>query len=183
MTRIAPLLLIAALAGGAERINQEGRILGPLATVATPTEFDTAAADAILATMQIFPVDNAWNEDVSRLPLLGGSSDPTQSNAMIAQIRSDVYTQLTGQTDANRQRVVVFQEMNYVLVPDSQPLVNILFNTYPGDSDYNGGTNPIATWPIPSNMPIETWPTGTGTMTLTQWQMDSTDGGDRQIRS
>jgi hypothetical protein len=179
MKRIAPLLLIAAFAGAAERINQEGRILGPLATVTTPTEFDTAAADAIVATMQIFPVDNAWNEDVSRLPLLGGTSDPTQSNAMIAQIRSDVYTQQSGQTDANRQRVVVFQEMNYVLVPDSQPLVDILFTTYPDDSDYNGGTNPIATWPIPSDMPIETWPTGTGSLTLTQWQEDSSDGGDR----
>jgi hypothetical protein len=181
MKRIAPLLLIAAFAGAAERINQEGRILGPLMTVTTPTEFNTAAADAIIATMQIFPVDNAWNEDVSRLPLLGGSSDPTQSNAMIAQIRSDVYTQLTtpNPMDANRQRVVAFQEMNYVLVPDSQPLVNILFNLYADDSDYNGGTNPIATWPIPSTMPIETWPTGTGSMTLLQWQMDSTDGGDR----
>jgi hypothetical protein len=179
MIRIAPLLLLAGFAGAAERINQEGRILGPLMAVSAPTEFNTAAADMIVATMQIFPVDNAWNEDVSRLPLLGGSSDPTQSNAMIAQIRSDVYTQQSGQTDANRQRVVVFQEMNYVLVPDTQPLVDILFNTYPDDSDYNGGTNPIATWPIPGNMPIETWPTGTGSLTLPQWQMDSTDGGDR----
>ncbi len=191
MTRIAPLLFIAAVvgvagsagsAGAVERINQEGRILGALATVSTTPpspEFNSATADAIVSTMQIFPRDNAWNENVSALPLLGGSSDPTQSNAMIAQIRSDVYTQQTGKTYANRQRLVVFQEMNYVLVPDSQPLVTILFNTYPDDSDYNGGTKPIATWPIPSNMPIETWPTGTGSMTLTAWQTDSADGGDR----
>ncbi len=179
MKRIAPLLLIATLAGAAERINQEGRILGPLMTVTTPTEFNSAAADAIIATMQIFPTDNAWNEDVSQLPLLGGSSDPTQSDAMIAQIRSDLYNQLPDMDYADRQRVVVFQEMNYVLVPDSQPLVNILFTTYPDDSDYNGGVNPTATWPIPGIMPIETWPTGTGSMTLTQWQEDSSDHGDR----
>ena len=70
---IAILLLFAlavAPAAGAERINQEGRILGPAPVVTMPTLFDTAAADAIVSAMQIFPLDNAWNEDVSALPLL-----------------------------------------------------------------------------------------------------------------
>jgi hypothetical protein len=166
-------LMMAAALGAADRINQEGRILGVLPTVSTPTLFNTSAADAVVSAMQIFPTDNAWNEDVSRLPLLGGSSDPTQSNAMIAQIRSDVSV-------ANRQRVVVFQEMNYVLVPDAQPNILIFFNLYPDDSDYNGGTNPNATWPIPSNMPIEGWPSQTGSLNLMQYQMDvNNTGGDR----
>jgi len=173
MRYLLVLILLPAIITAADRINQDGRILGPLPTVTMPTEFNTSAADAIVSAMQIFPLDNAWNENVSLLPLLGGTADPTLSNAMIAQIRSDVSV-------ANRQRLVAFQEMNYILVPDSQPNIDILFNLYPDESDYNGGTSPIGTWPIPSTMPIEGWPSQTGTLTLLQYQEDvDQTGGDR----
>jgi len=57
----------------------------------------------------------------------------------------------------------LFQEMNYVLVPDTQPLVSIEFEDYPDQSDLNGGVSPYGLYPIPTNQPIEEWPTGTGT--------------------
>ncbi len=69
----------ATTLGAAERINQEGRILGPLPVVSAPVLFDTPAADAVVSALQIMPVDSAWNEDVSRLPLL------SNSDAMIAR--------------------------------------------------------------------------------------------------
>src|SRR3981081_549025 len=78
-------LLIVQLIGftaRAERINQEGRILGPAPVVTTPTLFDTPQADAIVAAMQIFPVTNPWNEDISRRQLLANSA------AMITQLKS-----------------------------------------------------------------------------------------------
>ena len=150
----------------AERINQEGRILGPAPVVTTPTLFNTAQADAIVSAMQILPVTNAWNEDVSRRPVL------TNSAAMIAQIKSDL--------SANRQTLRPFYEMNYVLVPDNQPRVTIPFFNYPDESDLDGGTYPNGRYPIPSNMPVEGWPKETGNLTLQQWQMDvNDDGGDR----
>ena len=161
---------VAAL-DAAERINHEGRVLGPAPTVSTPTQFNTAQADAIVAALQIMPRDSAWNEDISARPLLGNSQ--AQSDAMIAMIRND----LSASPTSSVHRLVVFEEMNYVLVPDAQPLVGIRFVSYPDDSDYNGGTNPIATWPVPSIMPIETWPSGTGSQTLDQWQRAT--GGDR----
>ena len=35
-------------------------------------------------------------------------------------------------------------------------------------------------YPIPSNLPVESWPVGTGNLTLQQWQQDvNNDGGDR----
>ena len=59
------LSFVVTAAAQSERINQEGRILGPAPVVATPTLFNTPQADAIVSAMQIFPVTNPWNEDIS----------------------------------------------------------------------------------------------------------------------
>ena len=61
---------LATFAARAERINHAGRILGPLPAVTNSVLFNTTNADAILAAMQIFPMTNAWNEDISRRPVL-----------------------------------------------------------------------------------------------------------------
>ena len=170
--RIWPWIVVLALVGSlastvpAERINHEGRILGPAPVVTTPTLFNTPAADAIVAAMQIMPRDSAWNEDVSQRPLLANSS------AMIAQITSDL--------SASRRTLRPFYEMNYVLVPDNQPRVTIPFFNYPDESDLDGGAFPNGSYPIPPNLPIETWPKDTGGLTLLQWQQDvNNSGGDR----
>jgi hypothetical protein len=158
LTGIVGLVLFASQSP-AERINQEGRILGPIPVVTNSVLFNTPQADAIVSALQIFPVTNAWTEDISHRPVL------PNSDAMIAQIMADLAS--------SRRTLRVFQEMNFVLVPDSQSMVPIAFITYPGDSD-------PGPWPIPSNMPIETWPSGTGTLTLQQWQQDvNNSGGDR----
>jgi hypothetical protein len=154
------LLFISAAPGLlAERINQEGRILGPEPVVAGPILFNTPAADAIITALQIMPLDSPWNEDVSGRPLLANS------DAMIAQIRTDL--------SASRRTLRAFHEMNFVLVPDTQPGVPIAFVDYPDESD-------PSPYPIPANMPIETWPRETGALTLQQWQQDVNGaGGDR----
>jgi hypothetical protein len=91
---------------------------------------------------------------------------------MISQLKSDL--------SSSRQTLRPFYEMNYVLVPNNQARITIPFIDYPDESDLDGGTYPNGSYPIPSNMPIETWPRGTGTLTLQQWQMDVTGiGGDR----
>src|SRR5256714_9301048 len=160
------LSFVVTAAAQSERINQEGRILGPAAVVTTPTLFNTPQGDAIVSAMQIFPVTNPGNEDVSRRPLLANSG------TMIAQLKSDL--------SSTRQTLRPFYEMNYVLVPDNQSRITIPFVDYPDESDLDGGTYPNGSYPIPSNMPIETWPRDTGTLTLQQWQMDVTNvGGDR----
>jgi len=147
----------------AERINQEGRILGPVPVVTNAVLFDTNRADAVVSAMQIFPLTNPWNECISNRPVLSNSA------AMIAQIMIDLHT--------NRAVLTPEFEMNYVLAPDNQPLVPIQFITYAEDSDLNGGTYPYGLYPIPTNMPIESWPVGTGGQTLYQWQTNT--GGDR----
>jgi hypothetical protein len=168
---ICPIFAVAlaafsARAALAERINHEGRILGPAPVVTEPTLFNTAAADAIVSAMQIMPTNSAWNEDISGRPLLSNSA------AMIARIKADL--------SASRQTLRPFYEMNYVLVPDTQPRQPIEFFNYPDESDLDGGTFPYGSYPIAPNTPIETWPRGTGSLTLEQWQQDvNNTGGDR----
>ncbi len=160
------LLLVATVAIASERINHEGRILGPAPTVTSPVLFNSPEADAIVSAMQIMPVDSAWNEDISARPLLSNSAE------MIARIKGDLA--------ANRQTLRPFFEMNYVLVPDSQPRLAIDFFNYADESDLDGGSGTTGTYPISANMPIETWPVGTGGLTLDQWQRDvNNTGGDR----
>lgn len=160
------LSFVVTAAAQSERINQEGRILGPAPVVTTPTLFNTPQADAIISATQIFPVTNPWNEDISRRPLLANSA------TMITQLKSDL--------SSTRQTLRPFYEMNYVLVPDNQARVTVAFLDYPDESDLDGGVYPNGNYPIPTNMPIETWPRGTGALTLQQWQMDVTNvGGDR----
>src|SRR5262245_52110337 len=160
------LALALACDAMAERINQEGRILGPEAIVTEPTLFNTGEADAVVGAMQVMPVTSAWNEDISRRPLLANS------DAMISQVKSDLLS--------SRQTLRGFYEMNYVLVPDNQPRLTIPFFNYPDGSDLDGGTFPNGLYPIPPNMPVEGWPKATGDLTLEEWQLDvNDDGGDR----
>jgi len=167
-TRIFLLVGFAAFASdaAAERINQEGRILGPAPIVIAPVLFNTPAADAIVAAMQIMPVTSAWNEDISHRPLLANSA------AMIAQVKSDLLS--------TRQTLRGFYEMNYVLVPEDQPRLTIRFFNYPEESDLDGGAFPNGSYPIPPNLPVEGWPKATGDLSLEDWQRDvNDDGGDR----
>jgi hypothetical protein len=156
--------LFSTGAAWAQRINQNGRILGPLSVVTNAILFDTSNVDAVVSAMQIFPVSNAWNERIFFLPVL------SNSDAMIAQIMSNLAT--------NRRTLIAFQEMNFVLVPDTQPPQPIDFFDYPDESDLNGGTYPYGLYPIPTNLPIEGWPTQTGSQTLAQWQTNA-NGSDR----
>jgi len=168
MKSLPGLLWFAAFATAlsAERINHEGRLLGALPSITQPILFNTPEADAVVSAMQIMPATSPWNEDVSRRPVL------VNSDAMIAQITADLAT--------DRRTLRPFYEMNYVLVPDGQPTQSIHFFNYPDESDLDGGATPNGLYPIPANMPVETWPRGTGSLTLAQWQQDvNNTGGDR----
>jgi hypothetical protein len=144
----------------AERINHEGRILGPLPFVTNSILFNTTNADAVVAAMQVFPRDHAWNEDISRRPVL------PNSDAMMNYIISSLAT--------NRRAPRAFYEMNFVLVPDNQPHVPIGFDVPP--ESYGDESEP-SPYPFAPNTPVETWPRG-NTNTLENWQRQD-DGSDR----
>ena len=164
LASLVVLLLLPVLRLAAERINQEGRILGSLPVVTNSLLFNTTNADKVVSAMQIFPVTNPWNEGISNRPVL------VNSDAMIAQIMMNL--------SSNHRTLTAEYEMNFVLLPDNQPRVPIDFFNYADESDLDGGTSPDGLYPIPANLPIETWPSQTGTQTLFQWQTNN-DGSDR----
>src|SRR6476619_4519382 len=125
------LSLTVFSAPSAERINHEGRILGPPPVVTNSVLFNTSQADAIISALQILPADNPWNEDISRRPLLSNST------TMVTQVFNDLAS--------TRRTLRAFQEMNFVIVPNSQSLVPINFVDYPDESD-------PSPYPIPGNM-------------------------------
>jgi hypothetical protein len=97
-----------------------------------PVMFNTAEADAILKAMQVFPSDNAWNEDVSSRPVAGNSK------RMIAGIGAD-------------KRFACNFDMSFIVVPANQKKIRVEFVGYPDESDKGP-------FPIPENAPIEGWP-------------------------
>src|SRR6185503_19622737 len=58
---------VAALA--VATLQAAARTRPPLPKFTRPLMFDTAAADAVLDALQVFPPDNPWNQDISALPV------------------------------------------------------------------------------------------------------------------
>ena len=105
---------------------------GPMPAIAHPVLFNTPEADAVLAALQVFPPDNAWNQSVADWPV-----HPNSRN-IIASI---------GPTKPLRCNY----DMGFVLVPADQKRVDVKIVSYPGESD-------PGPYPVPPNMPIEGWP-------------------------
>ena len=97
-----------------------------------PVMFDTVEADRILEQLQVFPPDNPWNQDISKLPVHSNSA------AIVASIGRDK------SLDFNL-------DMNFILVPPHQERVPVKILLYPKESD-------PGPYPVPLNMPIENWP-------------------------
>jgi hypothetical protein len=100
--------------------------------ITKPVMFNTPEADKILAALQVFPSDNPWNEDISKLPVLAGSKK------MIAGIGAD-------------KRLAYNLDMGFIIVPPEQKKLQLKLVSYPDESDKGP-------YPIPDGAPIEGWP-------------------------
>lgn len=114
-----------------------------------PVMFNTPEADQILSTMQVFPKDNPWNEDISQRPVLKNSSE------MIAGIGA-------------AKTLAYNLDMSFIIVPPNQKKVNVKINLYPDESDKGP-------FPIPDNAPIEQWPLDGRTLMAAQLGTESAD--------
>ncbi len=128
--------------------------------ITKPTLFCTPEADAICSALEVYPVDNPWNRVVSDWPLHPNSQ----------QIIASIGPQKPFRYNA---------DMGFVLVPPSQPRVEVKIVDYPGESDKGP-------FPVPANTPIEGWPSNyqrdrpANESTLDSIQRDlRKEGGDR----
>jgi hypothetical protein len=121
-TSLALTVVLAAI--GADRPK--------MPEITQPVLFNTPEADKILAALQVFPADNPWNEDISKLPVHPNSAK------MIAGIGAD-------------KKLAYNLDMGFILVPPNQKKVPVKLLSYPDESDKGP-------YPIPDNAPIENWP-------------------------
>jgi len=120
----AVTVVVAGQAGSRQR--------PPMAPINAPVMFDTPEADRILAALQVFPPDNAWNQDISSLPVHRDSAK------IVGSIGAD--KPLTYNLD-----------MGFIIVPPNQKRVPVKLIDYPAESD-------PGPYPVPDNAPIENWP-------------------------
>lgn len=114
-----------------------------------PVMFNTPEADALLAKLQVFPMDNPWNEDISKRPVAANSK------AMIAKIGAE-------------KRFAYNLDMSFILVPPDQKKVPFKIKSYPDESDKGP-------FPLPDNAPIENWPLDKRTLDAAQAGAEDAD--------
>jgi hypothetical protein len=148
----------AALASAGRALPNMGRAPASLAPTAAPTPTPAQAPPPPASTpstvvlppdpvsafsvppriggCSVFPSDNAWNEDVSGLPV-----DPNSATyiASINSTRQFVHPDFGSDPTYG---------IPYTVVPGSQPLVPITFTAYGSESD-------PGPYPIPDNAPVE----------------------------
>lgn len=101
-------------------------------TIDKPIMFDTPEADAILASLEVFPEDNPWILVVEDWPLHPNSQKIVASVGANKPLRYNT-------------------DMGFVLVPPGQKKTDIKLVDYPDESDKGP-------YPLPDETPIEGWP-------------------------
>ncbi|HEY7511250.1 MAG TPA: hypothetical protein VIG50_13405 [Vicinamibacteria bacterium] len=122
----------AIVAAATAAVAVAARTRPPMPAVTRPILFDTPEADAVLGALPVFPPDNPWNQDISKLPV------HRDSERIVASIGAD-------------KSLGYNLDMGFVIVPPDQPKVPVKINLYPAESD-------PGPFPVPDNAPIENWP-------------------------
>jgi hypothetical protein len=116
------------------------------AVTGSPTDYSTSP---VISGCPVFPTDNPWNADVSNYCV------DSNSDQYIASINQDKqYLHPDFGSDPG-------YGIPYIVVPGTQPLVTVIFNLYPAESD-DGSSGPGCTttatsgcYPFPPNAPVE----------------------------
>lgn len=140
-----PILLIAALA-----LPDDRKVQTP--EITSPVQFNTPQADKILSSLQVFPPDNPWNEDISKLRVHPNSAK------MIASVGA-------------AKKLAYNLDMCFILVPPNQKKVPVKMVQYAGESDEGP-------FPIPDDAPVEGWPLDGRSLQASQ---SAKERGDRHV--
>ncbi len=102
-------------------------------------------AGASLHGKQVFPFDNAWNQDISNSPVDPNSVNLIAGMGLATSLHPDFGTVWDGAPNG----------IPYIVVSSSQTPVAINFTAFGSQSD-------PGPYPVPSNAPVEGGPSGTG---------------------
>jgi hypothetical protein len=131
---------------GAYAVAQE-----PVFEIRQPVMFNTPEADRILSSLQVFPPDNPWNEDISNRPVRANS------RKIIEAIGAE-------------KPLAFNSDMGFILVPPDQKRVDVKITAYPAESD-------AGPYPLPDQAPIEEWPLSGASLEAIQ----QSGRGDRHV--
>ncbi|HLF94344.1 MAG TPA: hypothetical protein VJB14_12855, partial [Planctomycetota bacterium] len=123
----------------------------PMPKFKLPVMFNAPEADPILAALQVFPKNSAWNEDISK------SKVHPDSDKIVASVGGDKNLQINF-------------DMAFILVPRDQPRIDVKIAGFAGESDKGP-------FPVPDNAPIEGWPMDGKTLEAAQ----RAGGADRHM--
>jgi hypothetical protein len=146
-----PFIMAEEQGRDSRRRSSGGTDQTPAPTITQPVMFNTPEADRILSELQMFPLDNPWNEDISKKPVAPNSRN------LIASVGAD-------------KSLAYNLDMAFILVPPNQKRVPVRINQYPEESD-------SGPYPVPDNAPIENWPLGGQTLDTIQ----RVGSGDRHM--
>lgn len=118
---------------------------GPPDDVPPPQPTPDLGPGASLHGKQVFPSDNAWNEDISNSPVDSNSDNLIASIGLNTNLHPDFGTVWNGAPNG----------IPYVVVSGSQPKVPLNWTAYGDESD-------PGPYPIPPDAPIEGGPNSTG---------------------
>jgi len=124
------------------------------APTGSSTDFSTSPT---VSGCPVFPTDNPWNADVSNYCV------DSNSSAYIASINQDKqYLHADFGSDPT-------YGIPFIVVPGTQPLVSVVFNQYPSDSDFGTSGSGCTVlsgisgcYPFPPNAPVEGGSNSTG---------------------
>jgi hypothetical protein len=117
---------------GGRAPRSSGRERPSIIEITRPVMFNTPEADRILSSLQVFPPDNPWNEDISKRPV------DRNSRNLIASVGAE-------------KSLAYNLDMGFILVPSNQKRVPVRVTAYPDESD-------PGPFPVPDDAPIEGWP-------------------------
>jgi hypothetical protein len=110
-----------------------------------PSPTPELGSGASLHGKQLFPADNAWNQDISTLPVDPNSANLISSIGLTTGLHPDFGTVFNGALNG----------IPYVVVAGTQTQVPVNFTAYGDESD-------PGPYPVPANAPIEGGPNSNG---------------------
>jgi hypothetical protein len=134
----SPTDLSSVITDAASVITDAATTLADMAAVDQAT--GSTASSPMIAGCPMFPSDNAWNKDISALPVHPSSAAYIASIGATAPLKGDFTSPQFGGPEG--------YGIPFTIVPGSQPKVPISFYRYPADSD-------AGPYPIPNDIPIE----------------------------